>query len=364
MKRPVRSRHLLQLLIFSLILTLQSCLLGKNTDNRGALVSYEQRRASSAMPAPKGFAIVPGGTFLMGPAGPNITATPHPVKERTVEPFWMKETPTTNSEYLSVLKRWVETDVTPLEEDPLEDSSVMSDDDEPDAATSPSGEALVEALYPSRSVWKDDLQHEMADHMVDNYLFTPEAFIECSEDDIARHPYANYPVVGLTALQCEQFLALLSEEKDEFNREKGLPLTPAYRLPTAEQYTYAARGGKELAQFPWGGPYLRDPRGHLRANFKPNRGNLGESGYSFTSPVKNFDPNEYGLHDMAGNVAEWTSTHWDEQEENCPWRVIMGGSWKDIAPLLETGRRDFELETVSRSFIGFRPVMPYVGPLP
>ncbi|XWN35502.1 MAG: SUMF1/EgtB/PvdO family nonheme iron enzyme [Roseivirga sp.] len=371
MKRSTRSAHLSRLLIvFSLLLTVQSCLIGRGRDNRGDLVSYERRKGGWSMQVPPGMVLIPGGAFIMGPAGPSVTATPNPSRRATVESFCMKETLTTNGEYLIKLSEFMDSAarVSNENEEAEEedaDPSVVSDSSSggqgDGSPTMLSGEGLVDALYPDRQVWKKDLKHEMADHMVDNYLPTQEEFINSSLDDIASHLYANYPVVGLTAKQCEQFLALLSEEKAEYNRERGLPQVPAYRLPSAEQYTYAARGGRELAQFPWGGPYLRNAKGELLANFKSNRGDYGECGYVFTSPVGAFLPNNYGLYDMAGNVACWTSTRWDPKDAKCPWRVIMGGSWKDIGALLQTGEPDYELETDARSYVGLQPVMPYVG---
>lgn len=81
------------------------------------------------------------------------------------------------------------------------------------------------------------------------------------------------------------------------------------RLPTETEFEYAARGGLEGATYSWGndGP---DPD-NLQANTWqgnfPYR-NTGARGYTGTSPVGSFAPNGFGLHDMCGNVWEWTTS--------------------------------------------------------
>lgn len=149
----------------------------------------------------------------------------------------------------------------------------------------------------------------------------------------------------------------------------------AFRLPTEAEWEYAARGGKENATYPWGGPYLQDDRGCYLANFKPKRGNYIEDEkkgtYTYTAPVKSFPKNGYGLYDMAGNVAEWTQSPYNNstyefsstlnpylsnQAYQEPKKVVRGGSWKDVGYLLMTGYRDYEYKDSARSYIGFRTV--------
>ncbi|MGV7105251.1 gliding motility lipoprotein GldJ [Flavobacterium sp. U410] len=108
-------------------------------------------------------------------------------------------------------------------------------------------------------------------------------------------------------------------------RSSGLIL-PEYRLPTEAEWEYAAValvGNREYnlykgqKKYPWGGQYTRSGkrqyRGDQLANFKQGKGDYGgvagwsDDGADITSKVKSYPPNDFGLYDMAGNVAEWVA---------------------------------------------------------
>jgi gliding motility-associated lipoprotein GldK len=133
--------------------------------------------------------------------------------------------------------------------------------------------------------------------------------------------------------------------------------------------------------YPWGGVYLRNRIGCFVANFKPLRGNYIDDGALATERVATFASNEYGLYDMAGNVAEWTINAYDPsgyafsatlnpnykynaKPDDPPVmkrKVIRGGSWKDVARYLQVSMRDYEYQDSAKSYVGFRCVRSYLG---
>ena len=87
-------------------------------------------------------------------------------------------------------------------------------------------------------------------------------------------------------------------------------------LPTEAECEFAARGGLDGAEFAWGDEFT--PGGVHMANTWQGefpRQNLNVDGYERTSPVAAFPPNGYGLHDMIGNVWEWTSDWYARKHE-------------------------------------------------
>ncbi len=108
-------------------------------------------------------------------------------------------------------------------------------------------------------------------------------------------------------------------------RETGI-ISPKYRLPTETEWEYAALGLSEIRsynlyrgrkKYPWDGQYTRSGKRKIRgdqlANFKQGKGDYGgiagwsDDGADITNEVKSYDPNDFGLYDMAGNVAEWVA---------------------------------------------------------
>ena len=196
------------------------------------------------------------------------------------------------------------------------------------------------------------------------------------------HPgYDTYPCVGISWKQATAFCIWRSNLLNNYLRKEGQPLAMDYRLPTEAEWEYASRGGLEQGIYPWGGYYTRNNRGCFVANFKPLRGHYTDDGSAQTSQVASYAPNEYGLYDMAGNVAEWTSSAFDESayvythDMNPDYKynalpddpvvmkrkVLRGGSWKDIAYYLQCGTRSYEYQDSSSCYIGFRCVRDYIG---
>jgi gliding motility-associated lipoprotein GldJ len=103
-------------------------------------------------------------------------------------------------------------------------------------------------------------------------------------------------------------------------------LLPEYRLPTEAEWEYAAAADvgqreynsyKGQKKYPWSGTYTRtgkrQVKGDQLANFKQGKGDYGgiagwsDDGADITNQVKSYPPNDFGLYDMAGNVAEWVA---------------------------------------------------------
>lgn len=223
-------------------------------------------------------------------------------------------------------------------------------------------------IYPDTLCWVRDFAYSYNEPMTRNYFSHPA--------------FDDYPVVGIkwevanafSAWRTELWNSYQAQRKDGVNSED-------FRLPTEFEWEYAARGGHDLAPYPWGGYYLRNAKGCLLANFKPGRGNYPEDGGMYTVKADQYFPNDYGLYNMSGNVAEWTSTAFYENaygfvhdmnpdlkynaKEDDPdaykRKVIRGGSWKDIGHFLQTSTRHWEFQDTSKSYIGFRNALTFLG---
>lgn len=216
-------------------------------------------------------------------------------------------------------------------------------------------------IYPDTTVWVKDFNYSYNDPMHQDYFY--------------HQSYGDYPVVGVTWGQAKAFCHYRTKKKNSYQkgRKKGA-LVPEFRLPTEAEWEYAARGGLEFATYPWGTGSTTSDRGCFLANFKPVRGNYAVDGALYTMEAKSFNANDYGLYNMAGNVAEWTNTAYNlssyymastmnpnvEDRKN-KRKIIRGGSWKDVAYYLEVGSRDYEYADTARSYIGFRTVQNYIG---
>lgn len=223
-------------------------------------------------------------------------------------------------------------------------------------------------IYPDTLCWISDFTYSYNDPMAKMYFWHPG--------------FDDYPVVGVTWEQAQAFCIWRTQFYNNFlAKGKGGAAVQNYRLPTEYEWEYAARGGRNLSMYPWGSPYTRNNKGCFLANFKPLRGNYVDDGFLKPSPVGSFEPNDYNLYDMAGNVAEWTISAFDEaaysfthdlnpnyeysalpnESPVMKRKVVRGGSWKDIAYYLQAGTRTYEYQDSAKSYIGFRCIRSTMG---
>ncbi len=278
------------------------------------------------------------GTFHMGQADQDVPATQINFnKQVTIGGFYMDDTEITNNEYRQFMNVMLTDSVDVLGLD-----------------------KIMDELYPDTMVWMNDFSHHYGDPMMEYYYWHPA--------------FDDYPVIGVDWYAARYFSEWRTSYMNQWRNENGMWSMPNFRLPSEAEWEYAARGSRDMAKYPWGGPYLRNAKGCMLANFKPGRGNYYDDGFQYTSPVASYFSNDFGIYDMAGNVSEWTEdafyeaavpivwdlnpTYWDESIDK---KVIRGGSWKDVAYYLETGTRTYEYADTCRSFVGFRNAMTQLG---
>lgn len=215
-------------------------------------------------------------------------------------------------------------------------------------------------VYPDTTVWIKDFNYSYNEPMHNDYYW--------------HTAFDDYPVVGVSWEQARAFSQWRTLYHNAFRNKKGDHNVPAYRLPTEAEWEYAARGGLQSATYPWGGPYTKNDRGCFMANFKPLRGDYAADQALYTVEARSYEPNDYDLYNMAGNVAEWVHSSYDPaayefmssmnptvNNDQDLRKVVRGGSWKDVAYFLQVSTRDFEYADTARSFIGFRTVQDYLG---
>jgi formylglycine-generating enzyme len=222
-------------------------------------------------------------------------------------------------------------------------------------------------VYPDTLCWIHDFPYSYNEPLTQSYFWHPT--------------YDHYPVVGVNWNQARAFCVWRSALFNTYLNGKDQATLNDFRLPSEAEWEWAARGGYEANPFPWGGPYSRNEKGCLLANFKPNRGNYVDDGGVTPVIAGHFEANSFGLYDMSGNVSEWTRSAFDKTSGVMTWdmnpdyeynakpddplamkrKVIKGGSWKDVEYYLLVSTRDYEYQDTAKSYVGFRCVMPYLG---
>ncbi|HVB03438.1 MAG TPA: SUMF1/EgtB/PvdO family nonheme iron enzyme [Chitinophagaceae bacterium] len=239
-----------------------------------------------------------------------------------------------------------------------------------DKGKSPRSSFIVKTntpVYPDTLCWIRDFSYSYNEPMAQLYFYHPA--------------FDNYPVVGVNWNQATAFCIWRTNYWNDYRRARNLYTEGEFRLPTEAEWEYAARGGRNESPYPWGGPYLRNKKGCLLANFKPGLGDYAADGGLYPVRVDSYWPNDYGLYNMAGNVSEWTSSayyadagtfemdmnpdiEYNAKPSDPPKmkrKVVRGGSWKDIGYFLQVSTRQYEYQDTSKSYIGFRCVISFLG---
>jgi len=200
------------------------------------------------------------------------------------------------------------------------------------------------------------------DHVEDLVCIRNTKGASISAETYFQHAaYENYPVVNITKEAAGLYCKWLGEKLAQ-NLEVD-PSKIEVRLPTKVEWIYAAKATKSENVYGWSGPYLRNAEGKILANFnmsltteditfdeatqsyKVIQSSL-ENSSSLHSPAMSYLPNDLGLFNMSGNVAEFVNDNAD---------LAMGGSYKstgyDIRTESEVTVKDKNAQT------GFRPIV-------
>lgn len=396
-------------LIATLVVLFSSC----GRKNNGQLVGVLDRPSWSGI-NPYGMVYIPSGTLHIGQSDQDIFSTyTQRIKAISIAGFYMDDTEITNNEYRQ-FTNWVRDSIAHTMIGDFVEDDYGNEFIDWDVEIDWSDEILDDMYYQgdmafsgkrefdvsqfnykyewidwkkaagSRDVVRSSLIQEEEVNIFPDTLCWIRDFTYSYNEPMARnyfwHPaYDDYPVVGVNWKMAKAFCHWRSELWDKYQGEEVN--TERFRLPTESEWEYAARGGRDLAPYPWGGYYVRNAKGCLLANFKPGRGNYPEDGGLTTVKADAYFPNDYGLYCMAGNVAEWTETSYepnsrafvhdlnpdlkydakDDDPEVYKRKVIRGGSWKDISYYLQTGTRHWEFQDTTKSYIGFRCALTFMG---
>jgi formylglycine-generating enzyme required for sulfatase activity len=256
---------------------------------------------------------LPGGTYWMG--AQDGTADALPVHQVTIDAFWMDKTEVTNAKFAEFVKKTGYVTLAERKPDPKSFPDVPRD-----------------KLVAGSIVFTPPPKHVPLDDAFQWWRYVPGASW--------RHPEG--PGSSVEGRQSHPVVHIAWDDAVAYAKWAGK------RLPTEAEWEYAARGGLDRKKYVWGDDQrpAGKPMGNTFQGHFPDQ-NAADDGYVATAPVASYDPNRFGLHDMAGNVWEWCSDWYrpdyykksppknpagpddslDPNEPGTPKRVQRGGSF-------------------------------------
>lgn len=187
----------------------------------------------------------------------------------------------------------------------------------------------------------------------------PESYNEPMEKQYFSHEaYNEYPVVGISREAAEMYCAWLTTETNKVYGAKTGEFINDVRIPTNSEWIIAARGGKGIYKYPWGGPLTTNMKGCYLANYNPESNDMKADGAFHPAKVRSYIPNGHDLYCMSGNVAEMV--YYSNGPRENPG--TKGGSWTSSEEELQIEGSDrFKGQTKPSVNIGFRVVITHLN---
>jgi hypothetical protein len=167
----------------------------------------------------------------------------------------------------------------------------------------------------------------------------------------------EYPVVNISREGAELYCKWLTDEIQKFVDEKKRSQFNNIRIPTRAEWVKAAQIEGKSNPYPWEGEFVRNSKGCYLANFKPTDTTFFDDGGLFTVKVNSYLPNDFGIFNMSGNVAEMV---YDDIQTKSPGTA--GGGWMSSAEEIKIlGPDPHKGLTEAHPNVGFRVVMTYMN---